>query len=438
MRKHIPSLKAVTARKDPSGGRLTLGRALFRKGEFEAAHRLYRNLADDLPDHYGVHLALSALMTYHGQPVEAHDLMSDYFRRNPLGAAPKPGLPARPLVLILRGFDRTHAAVGKRSDGGYKPKLRGGHYTTQFLLAKDRIAQQRVTITESGLTPDALPPHDLILNTIAEPDIEGASLRAMHRFLETRPEINIINRPEPVWMTSRDRNWKRLRDMRGVTFPETHRIMLDKAGPDQIAAEIEALGMAGPLIIRKTGTQTGRTTQLVENRADLDAYAATPKTGGFYVIAYRQILWRNEYFRKLRLFYIDGAYYPVVCHLDKIWNVHGGNRKEVMRTDPELMAEEQRFLGDWQSYVGAANVARLEQIAERTRLEFFGIDFTVDEQGDIFIYELNAAMRHSFDHAKNFPYKLPFDLATSEAFANMVVRRANRSSGADQPPKAHP
>ena len=128
-------------------------------------------------------------------------------------------------------------------------------------------------------------------------------------------------------------------------------------------------------------------------------------------------------FRKLRLFHIDGEFFPVVCHLDKVWNVHGGNRKTIMRGDETLMAEEKSFLNDWKSYVGAANVDRIETVAERTGLEFFGMDFTIDADGSLFIYELNPAMRHSFDHARNFPYKLPYDQAIAEAFTRMVSQR---------------
>ncbi len=118
-----------------------------------------------------------------------------------------------------------------------------------------------------------------------------------------------------------------------------------------------------------------------------------------------------------------GEFYPVVCHIDIVWNVHGGNRKEVMRDNDELKAEEQRFLKDWKCYVGASNANRLEKIAEIASMEFFGVDFTIDENEELFIYELNASMRHSFDHAKAFPYKLPYDLEVSQAFSDMIARR---------------
>jgi len=113
----------------------------------------------------------------------------------------------------------------------------------------------------------------------------------------------------------------------------------------------------------------------------------------------------------------------VVCHLDTVWNVHGGNRKEVMRGDAALMAEEKRFLKDWKTYVGARNADLLERVADQVGLEFFGVDFTVDEAGRVLIYELNPAMRHAFDHGKNFPYKLPYDYEVSRAFEAMVQAR---------------
>ena len=54
----------------------------------------------------------------------------------------------------------------------------------------------------------------------------------------------------------------------------------------------------------------------------------------------------------MRLFIIDGEAFPVVCHFDRFWNVHGGNRLEIMKTSEELMEQERSFLADWKAYVG--------------------------------------------------------------------------------------
>ena len=72
----------------------------------------------------------------------------------------------------------------------------------------------------------------------------------------------------------------------------------------------------------------------------------------------------------------------------------------------------------------------------RLRLDFFGIDFTVLEDGRLFIFELNAAMRHNFDHAPAFPYTWPHLRAISQAFHAMAESRAGELApgGSDKPP----
>ena len=43
--------------------------------------------------------------------------------------------------------------------------------------------------------------------------------------------------------------------------------------------------------------------------------------------------------------------------------------------------------------------------------------------GGMFIFELNPAMRHNYDHAGNFPYTRPHLDRISAAFNEMVQRK---------------
>ncbi|MDG2340527.1 MAG: tetratricopeptide repeat protein [Paracoccaceae bacterium] len=402
------------------------GLVLLRQGHFDQAADVLQQAAQLLPDDRSTHLAFASVLTRLGLQNAARDVFRDFVQRNPLGKlSAKIGV-GDPLLLVVRGFDKTKPTIGKRTNGDYKPKLRGGHFTIQYLLEKDAIARRTFTIAgDAGINEDLLPDFSVMLNTIAEPDIEDASLKSLEQYLAKHPTTTIINKPQRVRDTARDKNYERLQGVGDFTFPKTVRFELTNGGPKDIANHLAENNMPMPVIIRRVGTQTGKTTQLIENDGDLFQYAAKPLSGEFYAIAYREILWRGEYFRKLRLFCIDGEFYPVVCHLDKIWNVHGGNRKEIMRDDEVLMAEEQAFLANWKDFVGQENADILYKIADATDLEFFGIDFTVDDDGKIFIYELNASMRHSFDHALNFPYKLPYDQAISAAFNKMVLSRVH-------------
>ncbi len=408
-------------------GMAAIAELLLQQGRFEEARALYGEVAAREPDDAAAQRALAALEAETGERERAQSRLRALYARNPTSDLGGSGAPASPLVLKVRGFSGTEIMLAC-GEAGWAPRLRGGHFSTKYLIEDPDFALRSFTIAGDNLErAGAVPPHDLILNSIADPDVEGASLDSLARYLARHPEAQVINRPERVWETARDRNWQRLEGRDGIAFPRTLRLSLSQAGPEELARLLARLEVACPFIIRKAGTQTGRTTALIGNGEDLAAYARCGLEGDYFAIDYRPLLWRGAYFRKLRLFCIDGTYYPVVCHLDRVWNVHGSNRKEVMRTRPELMAEEKRFLSDWRAYVGAANTRRLEDLAALVGLEFFGIDFTLEDSregsGGIFIYELNPAMRHSFDHAQSFPYKLPHDRAITAAFTRMIEDR---------------
>jgi len=52
-----------------------------------------------------------------------------------------------------------------------------------------------------------------------------------------------------------------------------------------------------------------------------------------------------------------------------------------------------------------------------------GIDYTMDKQGRVVVFEANSAMRHNFDHAEAFPYTRPHLERVSDGFQAMVDQR---------------
>ena len=408
--------------------RSKLADALLRQDKLQEASLEFAKIAVADQSDPASHKGLAAIATHFGHPRRGRRIMQDFYERCPLELDPygskRPENDRPPAIIQIRGFDKTQLILGTRGDGSTSTRLRGGHFTTKFLLLDPPFQIHRFTIARGNiLRPDVLPPHAMLLNTIADADIEGTSLVSLAEYIAANPSTVVINRPECVVETARDRNALRLQGLDNLTFPRTERVRFENATPDRAAIMIDELDFKYPYLIRRVGTQTGRTFARIKNRKDLDKYVGERLNATYFVIAYRKILWKDKLYRKLRLFHIDGAFYPVVCHLDKVWNVHGGNRKTIMRNDEALMDEEKRFLTDWKSYVGGPNVDTLEKVAERTGLEFFGMDFTLDEEGKIFVYELNPAMRHSFDHARNFPYKLPHDHDISNAFLGMILSR---------------
>lgn len=416
--------------------RLRSARHDLRTGAFHEAWKGFEFLLPRAANDVSVVQTTAALRMAHGKEDEARALIKWFFTEHPIVAHPIDGVPERPCAIIMRGQNATFPQIVINAGKKYSVVMRGGHFTTKYLLARDELAQLRYTIVgDTPVQPDKLPDHDLLINTIADPDAEAPALRSLQDFLDTGSyEKPVINHPDRVFRTTRDANYQRFRDTPGVTFPHTERFVFSGANADAVAAKINAAGFTMPFILRRTATQTGRTVRLITDRAALKAYVGDGLSGDFYAIAYREILWQNEFFRKLRLFSIDGTYYPVVCHLDRTWNVHGANRREVMKTRDDLMAEEQRFLADWRAYVGPACAAALDHVARATDLEFWGVDFTVDHDGMLFIYELNPSMRHSYVHSEHFPYKQPVDEAITNAFTAMVRRRLPGGNGSQPKP----
>ncbi|HHL20572.1 MAG TPA: hypothetical protein ENJ52_03495 [Aliiroseovarius sp.] len=396
----------------------------MRAGDFDAARAIYAQEARQRPMDQHVHRVLAALMVRDGHEEAARTMLRAFFTRRPIAPRAHRIGDRRRLVLRIRGFDRTLPILKKRTNGGYKPSFRGGHFTLRYLLNPREFAAMTYTVAAgSRMDPARMPRHALLINTIADPDIEGRSLKALETYIGESGDTNIINHPRHVWHTTRDGNYRRLQAFDGLSFPKTLRARFENAGPAEVGAWLEREDMALPVILRQTGTQTGRTTRLVRTRDDLQALCTGGLSGEYYAIAYHDIRWRDQYYRKLRLFWIDGSYYPVVCHIDRTWNVHGANRKTEMLGNDAFQREEKRFLADWRDYVGTANADTLQRVGEATGLDFFGVDFTIDGDGRLFLYELNPAMRHSYDHARNFPYKQPYDEATTGAFTAMVNAR---------------
>ena len=401
-----------------------LARALLRQHRLDEAFGVYSRVAREDPESRDAHSALAALMCKFGQVDEGRALLEAYYLRCPYRSVVPDGAADRPALLKIRGFDKTKITLGARNNGSTKWKMRGGHFSTRFLLPEPAFMVHTYTITGDNIADtETVPPHDLILNTIAEADVEGASLASLQRYLDQHPDVPLINRPGQILKTTRDRNFERLQGFEGLRFPRTMRLRMTGQDAVAVASELEELGFDYPVLLREVGTQTGRTFDLIESFKDLERYIRDGLHGTWYAIKYHQILFQERYFRKLRLFCIDGTYYPVVCHIDQIWNVHGGNRKEMMRGSEELMGEEKRFLADWRSYVGTRAADGFDRLVGEVGLDFFGVDFTLDPDGNAFIYELNAAMRHSFDHARNFSYKMPYDQAITDAFTRMVTDR---------------
>lgn len=391
-----------------------LGNVWLQKGNLEKAAASLQKAIERQPDYIEAFIALSAIEET-VEPGQGRKTLLDGISHNPgyTKTCPNKAL-ARPLLFF--GLEDCRFRLTNNNE----IKMSGGHFQATELLQQQYFSKGYYYISEQNLLSNntSLPPHDLIVNTIACPDRERQSLETLSVYLKSTPHAPVINNPDQVLQTTREQNYQRFHKIEGITFPRTIR-----AERQHIAQAIKDSGFSFPIIMRRVGTQSAVSTERLSGPDDIDGFLEATTGDDFYAIQYIDSRFREKYYRKLRLFCIDGKLYPVVCHIDTEWNVHGGNRKTLMKQNDWMQDEEKQFLGDFTAYIGTANRRLLESLHSIVKLDFYGIDFTIMDDGSILIFELNAAMRHSFVHAKALPYLTPFLNDISNAFRDMAVRK---------------
>lgn len=404
------------------------GSLLLKIGQFEQATEIFHKCKALNPNDYESGLALSSLARMKGNHLEAKALLKPAIEAHPVITENENELSQQqPTILRIRGIEDAAYSILRSSDGTSKKLLRGGHFAISDLLDDENYNMVLFNVFENNvdtLNVNEFPKFDLMLNTIACPDSKQASLLAAARFTDRYPDIPIMNHPRQVLETSRIRNSLRLNTIPGVKFPKTEKIWWSGDNLDEIIKTIFGWGFEFPFIVRKVGSQTGQSVALVDNEQALrQHFHDSPTDREYYIIQFQDCRIRRNVYHKMRLFFIDGTLYPVANVFNDTWDIHSGDRYSVMDKNEWMQAEERAFLGDTCGYLGCENFNRLHRIYDIIKLDFFGIDLTILPDGTIFIFELNAAMRHNFDHAGNFPYTRPYLEKISNAFAQMVKDR---------------
>lgn len=400
------------------------GSLLLKTGQFDRAVPLLRKCMDLDPKNYDSGLALSGLVRATGDELEAQAVLKQVMKANPWIFEGDP-IPERPTVLRMQGIEGAAYNILKRLDGRYTQQLRGGHFSVENLLQHEDYNSLVLNIFENNVdTIQDTPDFELMINTIACPESREASLLAAARFINRYDHLPVINHPQQVLETTRDRNSHRFNAVDGIIFPKTEKFWWDGEALEGTIADIFEWGFKLPLIIRRVDSHTGQSVALLKDESALRSHLLnSPADVAYYAIQFHDCSVRPGIYQKMRVFFIDGVLYPVANIFNDQWAIHSGDRYSVMHKNAWMQAEEQAFLNDPCAYLGSENFSRLHAIRDLVKLDFFGIDFTKLGDNTLFIFELNAAMRHNFDHAKNFPYTEPHLKAVSAAFDQMVKAR---------------
>ncbi|MGD1853390.1 MAG: hypothetical protein ACFB2W_03995 [Leptolyngbyaceae cyanobacterium] len=406
----------------------SLGTVLFQLSRFRAARDVLIQASQNGPLGAEALKVLAALLHRKGETEKARHCIAAMAKLNAI-AGPSHPHPDRPNILRLRSVEKSYFGIKTNRETGLRYCwLKGGHFSTKNLMDRDRFNIYVATVFGNNVDrPDALPDFDLFINGVSCPDRDPVGLDNVEAFLAKFPDVPVINLPRQVRRTTRAENARRLGVLPHVILPQTELFLLEGTA-SAIAAQVEAAGLGYPVIVRHRGTQTGKTMEKIDSRAALVEWiAAQPSGTEAYVTAFIDCRWQDGYYHKSRVFFIDGELFPVASLASDTWQIHSGDRYRVMSSTPSTQEDENRFLCDPADYLGSKAIDALYSIRDTIDLDFFGIDFTLDSQRNVIVFEANAAMRHNFDHAENFPYTRPHLERVSEAFAAMVERRTTAS-----------
>ena len=390
--------RAAAAHPNDVVAHVDLAHALADSGALGQSRVSYERALSIEPAHAIAHYALGRLLAERGDPAAADHRARAF---------------ARPIIDVTASSnpDPLRVLVPTAADGG-------NLVTTLFF---DNASVETTTIVaESSSSARALPPHDLIFNGVADADRSADALEAVERIVAAsgRP---CINPPAAVRATGRVAMARRLALVPGVVVPRTAAF----ARATLSAGALSAAGFTFPVLLRAPGFHAGR--YFVRAISPDDAIAQSAALPGEMIIAIDFIDTRRDdrRFWKYRMLVVDGALVPLHLAVAPTWKVHYFSADNITR--PASRAAEAAFLRDPRGHLGDAACAALERVRDTLALDYGGIDFALDREGNVVVFEANASFAVYFpDDDATAPYRRPVVENAIRAVRDMIRSRALR------------
>jgi hypothetical protein len=257
------------------------------------------------------------------------------------------------------------------------------------LFLSDSIYKRYLVATEFFDCSTRLPPHQLVVNAIGDADTAGAALAGAEALL-AHTTAPVINAPSAVLATGRCAIARRLAGLPGVvtarTLPMSRELL---AAPDALAT-LARHGFSFPLLLRTPGFHGGEYFVRVDAPGHLAEALATLPGSELMVIEYLDARGRDGKSRKYRAMMIDGQLYPLHAAVSHQWKIHYFSAE--MADSAEHRAEDAEFLENMAGVVGDRAMTALNAIQTTLGLDYGGIDFGLNERGEVLVFEANATM----------------------------------------------
>ena len=359
--------EAVTQRWSHPIAHVNLGNILREDGDLEKAQTHYEAaLRLTVNERSKAHQGLAHILTEQGNDAAAEYHRQEGFKDQTVVVLPYRGTSQPVSVLILMS-------------------AMGGNVPTHPFM-DDRFFLMTIVVAEFFDASQPLPEHQIIFNAIGDAELcKNAFLPALK--LAEKTTAPIINHPAKVMVTSRAGNAERMKHIPGLVTPKI--MSLPRA--DVNLEGITRHGFKFPLLLRRLGFHGGAFFEKANNALELALKLDTIQGDEITVIEYIDYRSADGNFRKYRAMMIGGELYPLHLAISSSnWKVHYYSAD--MEDSAVNRTEDKAFLDDMPKVLGPKVMATLKQIQETHGLDYAGIDFGVNQDGDVVLFETNATM----------------------------------------------
>lgn len=291
----------------------------------------------------------------------------------------------------------------------------GNIYARQFL--DDPAFEVRQVFLE--FLPDGvpLPEHDVLWNAVGDAERCGNVLEVAP-LIFARSSAPVLCRPEIVGRTRRVDIASRLAGIEGVRTPRTASVTRDELRA--------AAGLQFPLLLRSPGFHTGEHFVRVESAAELSSAASSLPGTVLTAMEFVDTRSADGNFRKYRAITVAGELFPLHLAVSPQWKVHYFSAD--MIDNAAHREEDAAFLRDFEGTLGAGALEALRAIVKELKLDYGGIDFSIDAHGKVVVFEANATMIvPEPEEGERWAYRLPPVQSIHDAVRRMVVLSARRA-----------
>lgn len=285
----------------------------------------------------------------------------------------------------------------------------GNVYTGDFL--DDRVfSTTRVFV--DYYREKTLPASDLIFNAIGDADRCPDALVSAQALVRAA-SAPVINAPENILRTGRAGVSELAQGVAYLVAPKTLRTSKQ--------ALIEDPVLAFPFLVRAPGFHTGMYFSRVDDSEELERALQSMPGSDAFAIEYIDVRAADGTYRKYRVMAVGGSLYPLHLGIGSDWKVHYFTSE--MATEREYRREEQRFLDSMPATLGSRAIAALEELVRRLGLDYAGIDFGIDPQGNVVLFEANATMVvPSRETNPDLAYRVPYQERVINATRDLLIR----------------